>query len=155
MARLILIRGARQLLTLHGPSGPRRGADLRNLGIIGDGAVLIGDGLIREVGPTRRLENLVEARNAIEINAAGRVVLPGFVDSHTHLIAGQARLNDYEMSLAGATPEDIAKAGGGFPAIVRSLQDTSRKLLTFQTRRRLDECIGRARQRLNRSPAMA
>lgn len=81
----ILIRGARQLLTLHGPHGARRGSELNDLGIIADGAVLIQNGVLQEVGPTRRLENLAGARNAIEINAAGRVVMPGFVDCHTHL----------------------------------------------------------------------
>jgi imidazolonepropionase len=80
----ILIRGARQLLTLRGPNGARRGADLDELGIIPDGALLIRDGLIDQVGPSRRLENVSGARDAIEINAAGRVVMPGFVDSHTH-----------------------------------------------------------------------
>lgn len=82
----ILIRGARQLLTLRGARGPRRGADLNDLGIIRDGALLIRDGVIEEAGPTRRLENLAEARGAVEINAVGRVVMPGFVDSHTHLV---------------------------------------------------------------------
>lgn len=89
---LTLIHSARQLVTLRGPSGPRRGPDLSQLHIIEDGAVLIGDGAIREVGPTRRLENLAEARKAHDISAAGRVVMPGFVDCHTHLISGPARL---------------------------------------------------------------
>jgi imidazolonepropionase len=82
----ILIRGARQLLTLRGPKDPRRGAQLKELGIVYDGAMLIRDGLVAEVGPSRRLENLDDARDATEINAAGRVVMPGFVDSHTHLL---------------------------------------------------------------------
>src|SRR5579871_4167573 len=82
----ILIRGARQLLTLRGPQAARRGADLNELGIIPDGALLIRDGCLQEVGTTRRVENLAEARDAFEINAAGRVVMPGFVDSHTHLV---------------------------------------------------------------------
>jgi imidazolonepropionase len=81
-----LIRGARQLLTLRGPKGPRRGADLDDVGMIADGALLIRDGLVAEVGPTRRVENLAAARNATVIDAAGRVVMPGFVDSHTHLV---------------------------------------------------------------------
>jgi imidazolonepropionase len=55
------------------------------LGLIRDGSLLIRDGEIVEVGPTRRVENLAEARRAVDINAAGRVVMPGFVDSHTHL----------------------------------------------------------------------
>ena len=77
---MTLVRGARQLLTLRGPAGPRRGAALRDPGIIADGAVLIRDGKILETGPSRRLENLAVARGAREINAAGRVVIPGFVD---------------------------------------------------------------------------
>jgi imidazolonepropionase len=73
------------LLTLRGTSGPRRGPALGELGLIHDGSLLIRDGEVVEVGPTRRVENLAEARKAFEINAAGRVVMPGFVDSHTHL----------------------------------------------------------------------
>ena len=87
MRKVTLVRGARQLLTLRGPSGPRRGTDLRNLGIIQDGAVLIADGLIAEVGPSRRVENLALARGAEEIDASGCVVMPGFVDSDVHLVA--------------------------------------------------------------------
>ena len=101
MGRPILVRGARQLLTLRGPFGPRRGSDLRNLGMVQDGSVLIVDGLIREVGPTRRVENLAVARNAIEISAVGRVVMPGFVDSHTHLVSGAPRLAEYEAMISG------------------------------------------------------
>lgn len=82
----ILIRGARQLLTLRGPAGPRRGSDLDDVGLINDGALLIRDGVVEEVGTTRRVENLASARDAVVINAAGRVVMPGFVDSHTHLV---------------------------------------------------------------------
>ena len=82
----VLIRGARQLLTLRGPKEPRRGAALNDLGIIHDGSLLIRDGIIEEVGTSRRVENLACARDAMEINAAGRVVMPGFVDCHTHLV---------------------------------------------------------------------
>ncbi len=94
MARPILIRGARQLLTLRGGAAPRRGLALRELGIIADGAVLICDGAIREVGPSRRVEALAEARDAEEISAAGQVVMPGFVDAHTHPVAGPSRAFD-------------------------------------------------------------
>ena len=86
---------------------------------------MILDGLIREVGPTRRVENLAAARSAIEINASGRVVMPGFVDCHTHLLAGGPRLLDYEMMLAGADPAEIAKAGGGSQAVFRETQSMS------------------------------
>jgi imidazolonepropionase len=70
---------------LHGRTLPRRGNSLHDLGIINDGAVLVRNGVLVEVGISRRVENLADARHAIEINAAGRVVMPGFVDSHTHL----------------------------------------------------------------------
>lgn len=84
----LLIRGARQLLTLRGAAGPRRGAALRELGIIADGAVLVRNGLIEEVGPSRRVENLAAARHAEVIDAGGKVVMPGFVDSHAYLAHG-------------------------------------------------------------------
>lgn len=86
MPKLTLLRGARQLLTLRGPQAPRCGTELYNLGIIQDGAVLIADSSIVEVGPTRRLENLAAARHAEEIDASGCVVLPGFVDSGAALV---------------------------------------------------------------------
>jgi imidazolonepropionase len=85
LPQLILLRGAKQLLTLRGPSGVRRGADLHDLGIIEDGSVLIRDGIIAAVGSTRRLENLKEARTALEIPVNGRIVMPGFVDASVSL----------------------------------------------------------------------
>jgi imidazolonepropionase len=70
---------------MRGPKGPRRGHTLGELSTIADGALIVRDGVVLEIGLTRRLENLAIARNAEGINAAGRVVMPGFVDSHTHL----------------------------------------------------------------------
>ncbi|MBV9296804.1 MAG: amidohydrolase family protein [Acidobacteriaceae bacterium] len=89
MARLILLRGAKQLLTLRGPSGVRRGAALHDLGIIEDGSVLIRDGIIAAVGSTRRIENLKEAQTALEISAQGRVVMPAFIDAGLNLSVGK------------------------------------------------------------------
>ena len=84
-AETVLIRGARQLVTLRGPERPRRGAELGDLSIIPDGALLIRDGRIIEAGPTRRVENLGPARGALEIDATGRLVMPGFVDGRVQL----------------------------------------------------------------------
>jgi imidazolonepropionase len=83
--RALLVRGARQLVTLRGFPGPRRGQQLHDLGIVADGAMLIVDGVIQESGPARRVENLALARDAVELDASGKVVLPAFVDPVTHV----------------------------------------------------------------------
>jgi len=129
-----LVRGARQLLTLRGGAGPRRGDALRDLGIVPNGAVLIKDGTIVDAGPERRIAKLPEARRAREIDAAGRVVMPGFVDSHTHLVFGRPRLMDYEMRLAGASYAEIAAAGGGILSSVEAVRSMPAARLEAQAR---------------------
>jgi imidazolonepropionase len=129
-----LVRNARQLLTLRGDSGPRRGAALGELGIVPSGAVLIKDGLIVDAGPARRVEKLPAARRAREVDAAGLVVMPGFVDSHTHLVFGRPRLVDYEMRLAGASYAEIAAAGGGILSSVAAVRGMSAAQLEAQAR---------------------
>ncbi|MDQ6708329.1 MAG: amidohydrolase family protein [Acidobacteriota bacterium] len=99
----VLVRGARQLLTLRGPSGPRRGPALQDLAVIPDGALLIRNGRIEDVGPTRRIENLRAARDAHVINAAGRIVMPAFVDSHAQIV----------FAHSGTRPHHLADAGRG------------------------------------------
>jgi imidazolonepropionase len=108
----ILVRGARQLLTLRG-NRPRRGPEMNDLGIIRDGALLIRDGVIDRVGVSRQIENLAGARDAVEINAAGRIVMPGFVDSHTHLLFPPPGITaddgrDAAHAIAAATAQRLA-----------------------------------------------
>lgn len=93
MAQLLLLRGAKQLLTLRGPSGVRRGAALNDLGIIEDGSILIQDRRILSVGPTRRIENLKESRGAIDVPVSGCVVMPGFVDPAIHVSLYENRVS--------------------------------------------------------------
>lgn len=114
---------------------------MQELGIIPDGAVLIRGGKIVSLGPSRRVENLSMARHAREIDATGRVVAPGFVDSHTHLVCGPARLMDYEMQLAGATYQQIASAGGGILSSVHAVRATPIRRLTLQARQTLGGCV--------------
>ncbi len=141
MGQVTLIRGARQLLTLQGPSGPRRGNELRNVGLIEDGSLLITEGLITNVGPTRRIENLAEARNAIEINASGRVVMPAFVDSHSYLLAPPAKFTDYRFPLPGGA-EALYSA-------VQNIRSTPGKTLELQTRRLLEGFVRHGTATLN------
>jgi imidazolonepropionase len=129
MKKPLLVRGARQLVTLRGGHHPRRGAEMNDLGIINHGALLIQNGQISHIGTAARVENLAEARKAEELNAEGRVVLPGFVDSHTHIVFGPPRLLDYEMRLAGASYEEIAAAGGGILSSVRAIRGGTARAL--------------------------
>jgi imidazolonepropionase len=132
VAGLLLIRGAKQLLTLRGPLGPRRGAALNDLGLIRDGALLVRDGIILEVGPSRRVENLAPARRAVEINAAGRVVMPGFVDSHTHLVHGGPWLEDFESRFRAGGPPEPSRA---LHASVQTIHSSSTQTLTTRAGR--------------------
>ena len=101
---------------------PRRGRALSNLGIISGGAVLVQDGGITAVGTTAKLEKLAAARKAEKLDVGGRVMLPGFVDSHTHLIHAASRVEEYELKIQGASYEEIARKGGGILNSVERLR---------------------------------
>src|SRR5882762_11405939 len=124
----LLITGASQLLTLRG-CGPRRGKTLSNLGILRNGALFIRDGVIAAVGARSKVETLPEARAAEQIDVGGRVVLPGFVDSHTHLIHAASRAEEYELKIAGASYEEIARKGGGILNSVKKLRAATSEAL--------------------------
>ncbi len=121
MADSLLITGASQLLTLRG-HGARRSSSLSNLELIQDGALLVRDGLIATVGPRSEVEKLPEARGAEKLDLGGRVVLPGFVDSHTHLVHAASRVEEYELKIAGASYAEIARKGGGILNSVKKLR---------------------------------
>ena len=121
----------RQLLTLRAASansGPRRAAALKDPAIIEDGAVLCVGGKIVCVGSTKdalRDPWLRKNRSKIrDVDCAGKIVLPGFVDSHTHPAFVNPRLVDFEKRIAGASYEEIATAGGG----IRSSLEAVRKI---------------------------
>lgn len=137
----ILLRGARQLVTLQGPSGPRRGVQMRELGIIADGALLIQDGVIVQVGASRRLENLAEARDAIELSADGRVVVPGFVDPHVHPVCGPPLVAAYEMRLAGQPEAEIERLTGASGTTRNWLAQASRQRMELTGRRAIREFV--------------
>ncbi len=133
-----LITGCAELLTLRGPV-PRRGRDLSDLGIIRDGALLVRNDRIAAVGPRRRIERLRAARRAEKLDLGGRVVLPGFVDSHTHLIFPASRAGEYEQRISGKTYEQIAKNGGGIRTTVQSLRRSPPEALAASANVRLRE----------------
>jgi imidazolonepropionase len=133
---LLLLNIAQLLtLTLRSPAnGPRRGASLSELGIIQDAAVLCLGGKIVSVGTTKdalRDPWLKKNRKKVtEIDCGGRVVLPGFVDSHTHPVFTHPRLVDFERRISGANYEEIAEAGGGIRSSIDGVRKASKAALT-------------------------
>ncbi len=139
----LLLEHAAELLTLAGPAdGPRRGAALRDVGMIRDGAVAAADGEIVAVGPTDQVRDAVRlSRAATVIDATGRVVLPGFVDAHTHLVFAGPRVDEFEMRLRGASYLEIAAAGGGILRSVAATREADEELLYRLGRARLDHLL--------------
>jgi imidazolonepropionase len=109
---------AAQLLTLQGPAAPRRGAALRELSVINDGAISIRDGAIQWVGPTDQIPD----KTAPEFDASGKVVLPGFVDSHTHAVFARTRADEFEWRIQGTPYMDILARGGGILSSVDAVR---------------------------------
>lgn len=130
----MLIYNAKQLLTLAG--GSQRGRHLGDLGLIPEGAVLIRDGLVQAVGA---MNDLLERFPREErFNAAGKVVMPGFVDPHTHLIFMGNRALEFEMRLEGKSYQEIMAAGGGIVNTVRITRDASLEELVAAARPRAE-----------------
>ncbi len=134
--RPLLLINISQLLTLQsssGNSGPRRGPALQDLGIIKDGAVLcVGKKIVSACKSKDALRDSWIRKNRkkiVEIDCAGQVVLPGFVDSHTHPVFVSPRLIDFEKRISGATYEQIAEAGGGIRSSLEGVRQAGKKLL--------------------------
>ncbi|HXN19797.1 MAG TPA: imidazolonepropionase [Candidatus Binatus sp.] len=133
-----LITGCSQILTLRGPV-PRRGRALGQVEMIRDGAILVHQDRIAAVGTKRGIERLPKARRAEKLELGGRVVLPGFVDSHTHLIFPFSRAAEYEQRILGATYEEIARSGGGIRSTVKHLRSASARVLKARALKNLRE----------------
>ncbi len=124
---------ASQLVTLAGPKRPRIGKELSELGIIRDGGLLVRDGKIDIVASSDEIEKT--ARGADIVDLDGRVVLPGFVDAHTHLVFAGNRLDDFERRARGESYEQIAKAGGGIWSTVEKTRAASEADLFAQAKK--------------------
>jgi imidazolonepropionase len=133
----MLIHSASQLLTIAGP--PQRGPDLGRLGIITDGAVLVRDGKILAVGSSTELRQAYPAEEFLD--AADHVVMPGFVDPHTHLLWVGDRAAEFEMRLEGRTYLEILAAGGGILSTVNLIRQASIQTMLEETRPRLGEML--------------
>jgi imidazolonepropionase len=128
----LLLANIGQLLTLRGDNAPRRGRALSELGIVENAAVLCAGGKIVAAGRQRDVQRhpVVKRRKRIgEIDCGGKVVLPGFVDSHTHPVFTAPRLVDFEKRVGGATYEQIAEAGGGIRSSMAGVRQANKAAL--------------------------
>lgn len=134
---MLLIHNTSQLLTLAG--GPQRGTELGTLGIIPDGAVLIEHETIAAVGTSSDLLQKYPA--AIRLDAQSKVVMPGFVDPHTHLVWAGDRAAEFEMRLQGKTYMQIMAAGGGILSTVKATCSASLEDLVSQSHKRAQQAF--------------
>jgi imidazolonepropionase len=133
----MLLHSASQLLTIPGP--PQRGQELGDLGIISDGAVLIRQEKIIEVGTTNQLRQAYPQEETLD--AAGCVVMPGFVDPHTHLLWVGDRAAEFELRLQGKSYLEILAAGGGILSTVQQTRQASIQTMQDETLPRLRDML--------------
>jgi len=132
--RSLAIVGCCQLVTLRGPSRPRLRSEMRDLGIVEDAALLVRDGRIVAAGKYADVKSQIEPDAEI-VEAAGALVLPGFVDAHTHLVFAGNRAGEFEARIEGASYQQIAAAGGGIRATVARTRHASEEELLAAARR--------------------
>ncbi len=131
----MLIHSASQLLTIS--RSPQRGEHLGNLGIIENGAVLIEGDVITATGPSYEMRTIYSDEEAFD--ARGRVVMPGFIDPHTHLVWAGDRALEFEMRLLGKSYLEIMASGGGIRSTVKETRKASKDELRSQARPRLQD----------------
>jgi imidazolonepropionase len=133
---MLAVVNCSQLVTLRGAARPRVGAEMRELSIIADGAMLVSDeGRIAAVGARDEIERLIVARDCEVLDAGRRVCLPGFVDAHAHPVFAGTRAGEFEQRAAGATYQEIAEAGGGIRASVRATRAATEDELVAASKR--------------------
>jgi imidazolonepropionase len=139
----LVVTGCKELVTLAKPDrAPRVGAELGELGIVEDGALAVAAGRLIAVG--RRDDVLATARvsaHTRHIDVGGVVVIPGFVDCHTHTVFAEYRLDEYEWRVAGTPYAEVAARGGGIAKSVEHVRGTPEGVLLERTRKRVQSAI--------------
>jgi len=133
----LAIVNCRQLVTVSGPRRARDGTEMREIGIIADGAMRVREGRIAAVGPRAEIERATN-QDTVIVDAGGHIVLPGFVDAHTHPVFAGTRADEFEKRAAGATYAEIAAEGGGIRSTVRKTRAATESALLEAARRYVD-----------------
>lgn len=137
---MLIIKNASELVTCSGIS-PKKGNDMADIGIINDGAVVIENDIIADVGTTDEILKKYAGRNYDVIDAKNKAVLPGFVDSHTHFIFGGYRADEFSWRLRGDSYMSIMERGGGITNTVRATRNTSLDDFIKIGKKRLDKML--------------
>ncbi|HTY64620.1 MAG TPA: imidazolonepropionase [Acidobacteriota bacterium] len=132
-----LISPCAQLLTLAGTAGARRGKGQTDLGLVEDGAVWMVDGRIQMAGHRDNVEQAVGSRRISRISAEDCVVMPGFVDCHSHPVFMESRIRDFEQRIMGRTYQEIAARGGGILSTVQKVRTATQEELIRKSLPRL------------------
>lgn len=135
------IKNIGQLLTLKGPMRPRRGPSARDLGIIKDAFLAGLEGKVVAVGPMSDFYKVLSRPGCQVIDASGRLVTPGFVDAHTHLVFGGWRYEEYSMRCAGISYLEIGEKGGGILSTVKATREATFEGLLRRTLAFLDQAL--------------
>jgi imidazolonepropionase len=130
-SKTLAVVNCSQIVTLAGPARPRVGPELRELGIITRGGMLVRDGRIEKVGNTDEIEPLVNADTEV-VDARGQVLMPGFVDAHTHPVFSGTRVEEFEERSKGATYQEIAARGGGIQFTVNATRAAYEEVLAYE-----------------------
>ena len=135
----LIIHGAGQLITCASNGKPKRLAEMQNVDLVENGAVAVSNGKIAAVGKSDEI--LREFEGETTIDASGKVVSPGFVECHTHIVFAGNRLNEFELKIKGADYLEILRSGGGIISTVRKTREASIEDLIEQSRQRLDKML--------------
>lgn len=138
--RNIVIKNAKEIVTSTG-FNKKAGEEMKNIGIIEDGSIIITDGIIEKVGKTKDIFKDFDTEDYEIIDASGRSVLPGFVDSHTHFIFAGYREEEFNLRLQGATYMEIMNSGGGISGTVQATRDATREELFELGKKRLNSMM--------------
>lgn len=136
----IIIKNANELVTCSG-FDMKKGSEMDNLNVITDGCVVITEGKIEKVGKTKEVLKDLDLKGYKVVDATGKCVLPGFIDSHTHFIFSGYRDKEFNDRLKGKSYMDIAKEGGGIVSTVKDTREASLEELVSSGYERLSEMI--------------
>jgi imidazolonepropionase len=135
----LIISNAKQLITLKGVPKARAGIEADELAIIDNGSIAVINGNILAVGTSKEIADGFQADNVID--AKGKVVMPGFVDPHTHPVFVNTRENEFEMRVKGQTYVAISKSGGGIRSSIKSVRESTEEELYELSLKRVKRII--------------